>query len=231
MTEPETVLLHTQQAQLLLYAMGYRKVYGFLPAEVPNRQQSLQWFADLVRKEILRAENGALVLQPPWNRCLRHWGQARAVLRLHTAAPGPDCCCYPHTHGILVCAPQPRRPEMLRLTELAYPQLWDWLADAYDLPAEEPDLLCQQREGGGDPTAAQAWQEGTPPEKLPGFLFLLEWRPLPEGTSRRMAALQHPLYRELLWQRGTEVVQTPYTRAELEQGLQQWLGPEKENRL
>ena len=66
MTEPETVLLQAQQAQLLLYSMGYRRVYGFLPADPPNRQRSLQLFADLVRKEILQEQKESLVLQSPW---------------------------------------------------------------------------------------------------------------------------------------------------------------------
>ena len=96
MTEPETVLLQAQQAQLLLYSMGYRRVYGFLPEDPPDRQRSLQLFADLVRKEILQEQRGSLVLQSPWRDCLRGWGEADAVLRLHTADTTiPDCCCYP----------------------------------------------------------------------------------------------------------------------------------------
>ncbi len=229
MTEPETVLLQAQQAQLLLYSMGYRRVYGFLPEDPPDRQRSLQLFADLVRKEILQEQRGSLVLQSPWRDCLRGWGEADAVLRLHTADTTiPDCCCYPCGEDVVVCTPQPRRPQMLRLTRLPGKMLWTWMAENYQLPGEEEGTLFCEQDGQVDTALAEAWQKGTEPEQLPGFLFVLEYRTWNGTPPRRLAAVQRPLYRQLLVQREQQVFPLPYREAELQRCLQDWIGPEKE---
>lgn len=232
MMEPETVLLQAQQAQLLLYTMGYRRVYGFLPAVTPDRRQSLQLFADLVRKGILREYQGSLQLQAPWRDCLRHWGEADVVLRFHTAdAASPDCCCYPYADGVVVCAPQPHRPRMLRLTCLPREELWPWMQENYPLPAEEEGTLSCEQDGQRDTAVAEAWQAGTPAEQLPGFLFLME-RLARDGTPpQRLAAVQRPLYRQLLWQQAGGVIPLPYRDAELQRCLQEWIAPTKEESL
>ena len=89
MTVPKTVLLQAQQAQLLLYSMGYRRVYGFLPTDMPDRRQSLQLFADLVRKGILQEQGGSLQLQAPWRDCLRYSG---AFLTTFVDMSAPAAC-------------------------------------------------------------------------------------------------------------------------------------------
>lgn len=230
MTVPETVLLHAQQAQLLLYSMGYRKAYGFLPAELPDRQQTLQFFADLVRKGILQEQNGNLVLQSPWKDCLRHWGEAGLALRLHTVDTGsPDCCCYPYAEGVVVCIPQPRRPQMLRLFSLPKAELWNWMSEYYQLPAEAEGTLDCEREGQEDATLADAWQSGTDPERLPGFLFFLEAFTWDATPPRRLAAVQRPLYRQLLLRHGEQVFPLPYREAEIRRCLREWLGAKEED--
>lgn len=229
MTAQETVLLQAQQAQLLLYSMGYRKVYGFLPTGVPDRRQSLQLFADLVRKGILQEHEGSLRLQAPWGDCLRHWGEADVVLRLHTAdAASPDCCCYPYAGGVMVCAPQPRRPQMLRLICLPQEALWPWMKENYPLPAEAEGTLPGEQDGRMDTTMAVAWQNGTAAEQLPGFLFLME-RLAWDGTPpQRLVAVQRPLYRQLLWQQVGGISLLPYRDTELQRRLQEWIAPQKE---
>lgn len=232
MTAPEIVLLQAQQAQLLLYSMGYRQVYGFIPEQPPDRQQALQLFADLVRKGILQEHGGALQLQSPWKECLHYWGEAQAVLRFHTEdAAGPDSCMYPYEGGMMVCTPQPRRPQMLRLVCLPEAELWNWLVENDRIPGEgEGTLVCEQ-EGQMDTTLADAWQSGTKPEQLPGFLFLLE-RLGRDGTpTQRLAAVQRPLYRQLLWQQETRVVPLPYRKNELQRCLRVWAQTGKEESM
>ena len=232
MTVPETVLLQAQQAQLLLYSMGYRRVYGFLPTDMPDRRQSLQLFADLVRKGILQEQGGSLQLQAPWRDCLRHWGEADVVVRLHTAdAASPDCCCYPYADGVMVCAPQPRRPRTLRLTCLPREGLWPWMKENYPLPAEEEGTLACEEDGQIDTAVAEAWQNGTAADRLPGFLFLMEWLARDGTPPRQLAAVQRPLYRQLLRQQAGEIALLPYRDAELQRCLQEWSAPQKEKSL
>lgn len=217
MNAQESVRLRAAQAQLLLYSMGYRSIYGFSQPP-PDRQTALQLFAELVRQEVLVPQNGALALQEPWRSCLLHWGNARTVLRLHAGDHLPDCCCYPFAQGVTVCALHPRTPGLLRLTELPAEGLWPWLREQYRLPGEEEGALQWERQ-----------LEQTSPEPSEGTpLFLLEYRTLADGAAARLTAVQHPLYRELRLEEQGKTRRAAYREETLTRWMDRHLWPKEE---
>ena len=221
MNVQEACLLQIGQAQLLLYSMGARSVYGFVQAAELSRERALQLYADMVRNGILVPENNALAVQEPWRSCLAQWRAAQTAVRFHAAGNSlPDTCLYPGKETVLAVTPQQRRPEVLRLTQLPHDRVWDWLAEQYDLPPESPDtLLCEQAPPGAAQEIAQ---------DMPGLLFLLEYV-RPDGTAaERLAAVQRPLYRRLLHEQAGCVAEKSYRTDALQHCLQLWLRPEKE---
>lgn len=224
----ETCLLQISQAQLLLYGMGVRRIYGFVQQTEPSREEALQLYMEMVRNGILIPEQDTLALQEPWRNCLAQWSQADTVVRFHAAGDSrPDACLYPGIEQVLAVTPQQRRPAMLRLTALPRDGVWPWLAEEYDLPPESRDtLLCEQASlAGAEKT------KGTLPAELPGLLFLLEAVGADGSAAARLAAVQHPLYRQLLCERDGCVTQRPYRTAELQSWLQPWFAPKKEKTL
>lgn len=65
MTEPETVLLQAQQAQLLLYSMGYRRVYGFLPEDPLTGSGRCNFLRILFGRKFCRNKRKVWSFSPP----------------------------------------------------------------------------------------------------------------------------------------------------------------------
>lgn len=227
MSVQEACLLKIGEAQLLLYGMGARNVYGFAPKAELTREDALQLYAEMVRNNVLIPQDSALVLQEPWRSCLMQWRTAKTVVRFHAPTGGlPDTCLYPGEKAVLAVTLQQRRPEMLRLTELPHDQVWNWLTEQYDLPQDEWNVLPQD---GEEARAPQQLEAKTDFETALGLLFVQEYVCLDGRTKAKLAAVQQPLSRKLLYAQENGITEQNYSVETVQNCLQQWLLPEKED--
>lgn len=126
---PDAQRLSAREAQILLYALGYRTAFGFLPADPPDRMQTAAALAALAHRGVLVPEADALRLAEPWRTWMNCWGSAPGCVSLW-AAGGRRASCHAGCGGVLVCAPLYRSPETMLLR-------WGDAASAWDAALEE----------------------------------------------------------------------------------------------
>lgn len=137
MMEPDILRIQTGALRLLLYAQGFRKAYGFLDSENPDRADKARWLTELVRQGVLEPERDTLRLQEPWRTWVYCLGNAQRAVQLDGPALQSAVCAYPLGDGVLLCSPLARSPQTVRFCTADTANLWQRLEMLASLPPQD----------------------------------------------------------------------------------------------
>ena len=222
-------------------AAGIEKLpsFRFRSDELPGAPETGEALFGMQRRGLLRAEDGALVLEPELSGCFRAIKYAEGYVELYRdmRAEGPCCLLFASGDSLVSVSPGTPGREYAAVSRRGVEQMDEWLDDwGLFLPgnpeddggedeAEEPEdaglaeFLLRSARAGGD-----SWRQGAPEQ----VAACLDCRSIRDGSLRARLFLVHQSLTDLLvLGSGEDVALYRYSRRRLAELTEMLLREEK----